>query len=155
MPILVFLWVNDPFHDIPSVRYIIVYSPLSNEFFWNIISIKIRRKFWAKYLLKIYRSPNLFSGCLKCQQTKLALISYSLKFVKRLEKKLLIWSTSQKTYNLLVVLCGYNIFKVCLRMMQSMKICWVTLKFLWSKIKKNVNTWKELQYTNEQGYFKK
>ena len=27
-------------------------------------------------------------------------------------------------------------------MMQSMKICWVTLKFLWSKIM-NVNTWKE------------
>ena len=40
-------------------------------------------------------------------------------------------------------------------MMQSMKIYWVTLKFLRSKIKKNVNTWKELQYANEQGYFKK
>ena len=45
--------------------------------------------------------------------------------------------------------------KVCLRMMQSIKICCITLKVLWSKIKKNVNTWKELQYANEQGYFKK
>ena len=70
------------------------YLPLSNEFFWNIISIKIRRKFQAKYLLKIYRSPNLFSRCLKFRQAKLGLTFYSLKFVKRLEKKLLICSTS-------------------------------------------------------------
>ena len=42
-----------------------------------------------------------------------------------------------------------------IRMMPSMKICWVTLKFLRSKIKKNANKWKELQYANEEGYFKK
>ena len=40
-------------------------------------------------------------------------------------------------------------------MIQSMKTCLVTLKFLWSKIKENVNTRKEVQYANEQGYFKK